>query len=174
MNEMNAMSDKEASSVEDTEARSAMKLALELFEQFGRDSRLKYEHQAIYKTIVALKEALAGKQEQRSVRASADSEHMGEPLCTAAMFDDAFLAKSGLDPKTPLYTTPQQPSTIVRTAAEGEDTRRAWVGLTDEELSTIEYEVYGRTLQKGKPMIVFIRQFAKAIESALKGKNTHA
>lgn len=49
-----------------------------------------------------------------------------------------------------------------------------WVGLTDEELSTIEYEVYGRTLQKGKPMIVFIRQFAKAIESALKGKNTHA
>jgi hypothetical protein len=47
-----------------------------------------------------------------------------------------------------------------------------WVGLTDEELSTIEYEVYGRTLQKGKPMIVFIRQFAKAIESALKEKNS--
>lgn len=47
-----------------------------------------------------------------------------------------------------------------------------WVGLTDEELSTIEYEVYGRTLQKGKPMIVFIRQFAKAIDSALKEKNS--
>ena len=30
----------------------------------------------------------------------------------------------------PLYTTPQQ-----RTAAEGEDTRRAWVGLTDEDLA---------------------------------------
>jgi hypothetical protein len=47
-----------------------------------------------------------------------------------------------------------------------------WVGLTDDEVSIIEHEVYGRTLQKGKPMIVFIRQFAKAIESALKGKNT--
>jgi hypothetical protein len=54
--------------------KESMTLALELFEQFGRDSRLKYEHQAIYKTIVALKEALA-KQEQRS-----DSEHTGEPV----------------------------------------------------------------------------------------------
>ena len=60
---------------------------------------------------------------------------------------------------TALYTTPQQ---------------RAWINLTDEELSTIEYEVYGRTLQKGKPMIVFIRQFAKVIESTLKAKNTNA
>ncbi len=30
-----------------------------------------------------------------------------KPLCTAAMFDEWFLAKSGLDPKTPLYTHPQ-------------------------------------------------------------------
>jgi hypothetical protein len=49
-----------------------------------------------------------------------------------------------------------------------------WVGLTDDEVSIIEYEVYGRTLQKGKPMIVFIRQFAKVIESTLKAKNTNA
>jgi hypothetical protein len=51
---------------------------------------------------------------------------------------------------------------------------KEWVGLTNEELSAIEYEVYGRTLQKGKPMIVFIRQFAKVIESTLKAKNTNA
>jgi hypothetical protein len=30
-------------------------------------------------------------------------------LCTAAMFDEAFLAKSGLDPNTKLYTTPPLP-----------------------------------------------------------------
>lgn len=30
-----------------------------------------------------------------------------DPLCTAAMFDNAFLAKSGLDPNTKLYTSPQ-------------------------------------------------------------------
>ena len=33
-------------------------------------------------------------------------QEQGEPLCTAAMFDDAFLAKSGLSPDTKLYTTP--------------------------------------------------------------------
>jgi hypothetical protein len=43
-------------------------------------------------------------------------------LCTAAMFDDWFLAKSGLDPNTPLYTYPPQ---------------RTWVGLTDMERQMI-------------------------------------
>ena len=55
---------------------------------------------------------------------------------------------------TPLYTTPPQ-----RTAAEGEDTRRAWVGLTDEEINT------AASVQSWKP-------FAKAIEAKLKEKNT--
>jgi hypothetical protein len=41
-------------------------------------------------------------------------QEQGEPLCTAAMFDDAFLAKSGLSPDTKLYTKPQQ---------------RTWAGL---------------------------------------------
>jgi len=49
---------------------------------------------------------------------------------------------------------------------------KEWVSLTAEELSSIESEVYTRTIQKGKHMSVFIAQFAKAIESALKGKNT--
>ena len=64
----------------------------------------------------------------------------------------------------PLYTTPQQPSTIVRT----------WISLTAEEISSIEHKVYSQTIQKGKPMKAFIEQFAKAIDLALKGKNHHA
>jgi len=47
-----------------------------------------------------------------------------------------------------------------------------WRSLTAQEISTIELEVYSRTVQKGRHMSVFIAQFAKAIESALKGKNT--
>jgi len=52
--------------------------------------------------------------------------------------------------------------------------QRTWVSLTADEVTIIEHEVYGRTVQKGKPMSVFIAQFAKAIDSALKGKNHHA
>jgi hypothetical protein len=63
-----------------------------------------------------------------------------------------------------LYTTPPQPSTIVRT----------WISLTAEEISSIEHKVYSQTIQKGKPMKAFIEQFAKAIDLALKGKNHHA
>ena len=37
-------------------------------------------------------------------------------LCTAAMFDDAFLTKSGLDPNTPLYTAPPPCQTCVSLA----------------------------------------------------------
>ena len=44
--------------------------------------------------------------EQLEQQAIAEAEKQ-EPLCTAAMFDEWFLAKSGLDPKTPLYTHPQ-------------------------------------------------------------------
>jgi hypothetical protein len=40
------------------------------------------------------------------LKAIAEAEKQ-KPLCTAAMFDEWFLAKSGLDPKTPLYTHPQ-------------------------------------------------------------------
>lgn len=46
-----------------------------------------------------------------------------------------------------------------------------WAGLTDYEVSNIEHEVYSRTVQKGKHMSLFIKQFAKAIETKLKDKN---
>jgi hypothetical protein len=49
---------------------------------------------------------------------------------------------------------------------------KEWVSLTADEVTIIEHKVYSRTIQKGKPMRVFIEQFAKAIDSALKGKNS--
>jgi len=55
-----------------------------------------------------------------------------------------------------LYTTPQS---------------LEWHSLTAEQISIIEHEVYSRTVQKGKHMSVFITQFAKAIDSALKELN---
>jgi hypothetical protein len=71
-------------------------------------------------------------------------QEQGEPLCTAAMFDDAFLAKSGLSPDTKLYTTPQQ---------------RTWVGLTDEEITDFHIRLTMPKLQ------------IKAIEAKLRNKN---
>ncbi len=47
---------------------------------------------------------LSAVQHLRQAIAEAEKQ---KPLCTAAMFDEWFLAKSGLDPKTPLYTHPQ-------------------------------------------------------------------
>jgi len=75
-----------------------------------------------------------------------------EPLCTAAMFDDWFLAKSGLDPKTPLYTHPPQ---------------RTWVRLTDEDIKTICSE-------NGWDSSWQSLRFAQAIEAKLKQKNGFA
>ena len=51
----------------------------------------------------------------------------------------------------PLYTTPQQPSTIVRT----------WVGLTDEEKADIAAKGHQRW-----------KEYAEAIEAKLKEKNS--
>lgn len=72
-----------------TTLREASLIALEFLEALGENHWL--DRKA---TMAALREALA--------------EPEPEPLCTAAMFDDAFLAKSGLSPDTKLYTTPPQ------------------------------------------------------------------
>ena len=74
----------------------------------------------------------------------------------------------------PLYTTPYVPTgRQQRTAAEGEDTRRAWVkphewrGLTDEELDDIYYCVEG-----GKNALETWREQARAVEAKLREKNS--
>jgi hypothetical protein len=62
-----------------------------------------------------------------------------------------------LDSILALYTTPQQ-----RTAAEGEDTRRVWVGLTDEDI---------RPLCKESWVFDTVKQWSEIIEAKLKEKN---
>jgi hypothetical protein len=71
----------------------AMKQALEALELHAKQ----YPHMQKGYTvdaIASLRQAIAEAEKQK-------------PLCTAAMFDEWFLAKSGLDPKTPIYTHPQ-------------------------------------------------------------------
>ena len=77
-----------------------------------------------------------------------------EPLCTAAMFDDAFLAKSGLSPHTKLYTTPPQ---------------RTWVGLTDEEVEEIERWVEFKEEGSGR---IPMGKLVSYISEKLRNKNT--
>ena len=117
-------------------SKEAMKLALEALISYGKSPYIKQSHPKRWangnEAIKALEEALA-KQEQ------------GEPLCTAAMFDDAFLAKSGIDPKTFLYTTPQQ---------------RTWVGLTTKDQKEIQRQS------------VYVEGAIRMTEAKLKEKNT--
>ena len=109
------------------------------------------------------------KQVYKEIKATLEAKD-DRPLCTAAMFDKWFLAKSGLDPNTPLYTTPPQqeakdepvaylPPTASPENACYTEPQRTWVGLTDEEINA------AASCQSWKP-------FAKAIEAKLKEKNT--
>ena len=77
------------------------------------------------------------------------SEHQDKPV--AWMDSDGCLWNTTTHPDsyTPLYTRPAQ-----------------WVGLTDEEISNIIDDVIGFNSCWGPE-----EKFARAIESALKGKN---
>lgn len=90
----------------------AMKQALEAFEHMCHHTRAKvgYKGEMVGDAMESLRQAIAEAEQDK-------------PLCTAEMFDKWFLAKSGLDPKTLLYTRPQP---------------RTWVGLTDEEINEFE------------------------------------
>jgi PIN domain nuclease of toxin-antitoxin system len=105
------------------------------------------------------------KQEQRSVRAIADSEQLGEPVAymypddlermqTSESFCTVFSVKVGSPDKglstVELYTTPQQ---------------RTWVGLTEEELRQIWYD---DAPVEGGTYVDKLRQ----VEAKLKEKNT--
>ena len=139
---------KEASSVEDTEARSAMKLALEALKQMQAKANFEcWNLEICDEAIKALEEALA-KQEQRSV-----SEQLGEPVAWRDRKSGTLLHEEWLD-ADPLYTTPQQPSTTVRT----------WVGLTLDERDHL-WEVSRAGLPR-------YNTFAGLVEAKLKEKNT--
>lgn len=145
---------KEASSVEDTEARSAMKLALEALnvaEHFVEEYAASKYYFAHIVAKTSLEEALALKQEQRNV-----SEQLGEPFGWYDMEHGEIRDVEWTRQKPiyegvwkPLYTTPQQPSTIVRT----------WVGLTDEDWTYLEKNCGS------------IRSAIKTAEAKLKDKN---
>jgi len=119
------------------------------------------------KAATAIKEALAQPEEQQSCDKqepvayikAAELEELkhcnGMSLWAenAAVHTDDSISKQLLPSgHVPVYTTPPQ-----RTAAEGEDTRRAWVGLTDEEIDEWTPEIHA---------------VIQAIEVKLKEKNT--
>ena len=110
-------------------------------------TKIRLAHQAMEsacKRIDELKEENKNLTEALAQSRSDVKQEQGEPVAYLAWKDekpcyegddavceDAVWPVDGDDDRTsmPVYTTPQQ-----RTAAEGEDTRRAWVELTDEEI----------------------------------------
>jgi len=70
-------------------------------------------------------------------------------------------------PIPPLYTAPPQHSAIARTAAEGEDTQGAWVGLTDEEKKNIFLKWYGKHWAYTEQ----VQAVMDSVEAKLKAKN---
>ena len=131
-----------------SKTQEALKLALEALEdartelcEWSSDvNREDYNNPRLNDAITAIREALAEQPAQQQ-----------EPLCTAAMFDDAFLAKSGLDPNTNLYTSPQP--------------NKPWVGLTDEERG----QVYANWRFNGSGSSNL--ELCRAIEAKLREKN---
>lgn len=97
------------------------------YDQYAHQQVMSQPNHFINQTITSLRKAIAELESQK-------------PLCTAAMFDDWFLAKSGLDPKTPLYT--HQPQ------------RKP---LTDDQI----YEMYNEPRSDAEMLA-----FARAIEAA--------
>jgi hypothetical protein len=139
--------------------KEALKLALEAMEyadaclkkQLTTKDKHEYAQDLLLEAGTAIKEALANEALDRMAENARelglDYEPAQEPVAWAK-----FSAKGNIidllsepdDDYTPLYTSPPQ---------------RTWVGLTDEELSQIEGTHIGRS-------------FARAIEAALKAKNT--
>jgi hypothetical protein len=155
-----------------TEERKVMELALEAlkFEDSGDPecehgfmydecSNDKCDKRQFHEAIKALEEALASEQEQRS-----DSEQLGEPVtlkpCGYASAEKKMCRKCGQVHAEAIFdTTPQQ-----RTAAEGEDTRRAWVGLTESDRRLINFQ-----WQDGNGTAT---EIIDLVEAKLKEKNT--
>jgi len=198
-------------------SKKAMKLALEALQyDADYDTSVTLQKAAIY----ALENAIAETEKQEPYAdvvshwhywmAEADKyrfalqnleealakQEQGEPLCTAAMFDDAFLAKSGLSPDTKLYTTPQpvteshkrKPLMLEKfremETLLGDNPHPHKNMFTDDELKiimettmpVIDWKArYGVELNNGernKWMLEWFIAFARAIEAAhgIKGK----
>jgi len=136
---------------------AVMRLALEAL-QFMDSNYISLPQQGM-QAIKALEEELA-KQEQ-SVSVGEPVAWMSEDECivyTSKQVDGYFQHDH-----IPLYTTPYVPTgRQQRTTAEGEDTRRAWVGFTYDERVSIVREDENRSLL----------EHCERIEAELKEKNT--
>jgi hypothetical protein len=143
-------------------SKEAMKLALEALDMMivPRSFQAQVRIKEIYETI----EAELTKQEQGEPVAL--KVYRGE-LCYKSQADDQSFGMwcpvtqdLPFPEGTKFYTTPQQSSAIARTAAVGEDTHRAWVGLTDEEIRAC--------IASNK----YAFEIVRAAETKLKEKNT--
>lgn len=144
--------DKAIKALEEALAKQEQELALQkLHDENERLGLYKDAYGEEHKESVRLQCVVCNTVYANGVPPQVAKQEKGEPLCTAAMFDDAFLAKSGLDPKTPLYTKPQP-------------AQKPWVGLTDEEPDEIA-AYYGLDCMAYGPAF-------RAIEAKLKEKNT--
>jgi hypothetical protein len=170
---------KKASSVEDTEARSAMKLALEALNKLtdaaeGFSVSGVYFNEGVwekeclntsYDAIKALEEALAKQEQGEPVAYLVTGPYEKQPFAninSAKAYREGLNKGFGEDAYTisNLYTTPQQPSTIVRT----------WVGLTDEQIREASLEAGMQEHYMG--FHSGFTCFARAIEAKLKEKNS--
>lgn len=120
----------------------------------------------IVDTVDVVKEALAKQSdsvEQRSV-----SEQLGEPVEWGVDWgkdgNSVSIIKRLADGSIEVLALEYSPHTQQRTAAVGEDTRRAWVGLSDEDYQVLRDGV----VKQGKPLHWMI----KHIDAKLKEKNT--
>ena len=145
--------------------REALKHLKATIEAFGPDEGIELDQKAWRKLHSAIKEALMsvpdGAQQEQSTTC-------GEPVATLDDLEQEiyentrqFVSRDVMEWMLKrYYTAPptQCKHCLQRTAAEGEDTRRAWVGLTDEEIGAILEGVnaYGTRLYT----------FARAIEAA--------
>ena len=152
-------------------SKETLKLALEALQECRRDPRLKYEYPTYDKAIKPLEEALA-KQEQGDpvalppvkfekvaegievgydILGGVDIRLGGDFVYVHINYDYRYTHNAGrkalADQIVGLLTTPQQ---------------RTWVGLTDEEISTVA---------NNNHPLDGIRSFARAIEAKLRSKN---
>jgi hypothetical protein len=139
----------------------ALRLALEALEMYELETNSEFQRKA----ITAIKAALEAKDEPVAWISPTELLVMrGNALAGAK----DWRVNVGLKPEdgdVGLYTTSPQPvideSAAKRIAtALGWEAKRTWVGLTDEEISTIDWKS-NETLH----------DFAKAIEAKLKEKN---
>ena len=154
-------------------SKEAMKQALEALEDVGVLTT--QEWQAVHKNKA---------NELRQAIAEAEKQEQGEPVawvCYGAVSNDIDFEQDDIDALpvgTMLYTTPYVPEgRQQRTAAEGEDTRRAWIGLTDEEMSeAMNYwsdasrSAYGGAFAADGEYVDMVSTW-RYIEAKLKAKN---